>query len=520
MKMGIVFWGLFSICSICWCAEVSWQEVSRGIVNVKFVVVDPGNQKVVYLGSDKGLFKSADGGETWNNLLQVRGSNRSVNYLVFDKQVKNRIFAATAAGLYASSDAGKRWERIFQGKNYSEGSCTSVALVSNGILLGTNSGLFKSNDGGRSWHKETGKLGESQIFNITCSSIELSQVYIASTSGAYRSLDSGSSWQRIYFTKTSGQGSDFEDEVEGAQEEDFYSGVKYIALDPKNINTVYLATNRGIYKSSSQGLDWELFPDNGLLSRDTQFLALSEKSKVYAIAKSGLFVYQGDRWEEVSLGLPASIINFMGFDKEANLYVCTDKGLFRAALNFKLMSMSDDIVMEYTKGEPGIESVQQAAINYAEVNPEKIALWRKQACAKALLPEVNFGLDRNTTDLWHWEGGSTTKADDDTLRRGRDSLDWGVVLSWDLGKLIWNDDQTSIDTRSRLTVQLRNDILDEVVKLYFERIRVKMEMDSLQIEDRRKRFEKELRVKELTASIDSLTGGYFSKQINANGKSV
>ena len=62
-------------------------------------------------------------------------------------------------------------------------------------------------------------------------------------------------------------------------------------------------------------------------------------------------------------------------------------------------------------------------------------------------------------------------------------------------------------------VQLRGDLLDEVNKLYFERIRVKMELDSLQIEDRKKRFEKELRVKELTASLDALTGGYFSSQI-------
>lgn len=62
-------------------------------------------------------------------------------------------------------------------------------------------------------------------------------------------------------------------------------------------------------------------------------------------------------------------------------------------------------------------------------------------------------------------------------------------------------------------VELRNDILDEVNKVYFERIRVKVELDNLSIEDRKKRFEKELRLRELTASIDALTGGYFSQQL-------
>jgi len=62
-------------------------------------------------------------------------------------------------------------------------------------------------------------------------------------------------------------------------------------------------------------------------------------------------------------------------------------------------------------------------------------------------------------------------------------------------------------------VQLRDDILDEVTKLYFERLRVKMELDNLSIEDRKKRWEKELRLKELTASIDAMTAGFFSQKI-------
>ena len=60
-------------------------------------------------------------------------------------------------------------------------------------------------------------------------------------------------------------------------------------------------------------------------------------------------------------------------------------------------------------------------------------------------------------------------------------------------------------------MQLRDDILDEVTKLYFERIRVKVELDNLSIEDRKKRLDKELRLNELTAVLDGLTGGSFSR---------
>jgi len=61
-------------------------------------------------------------------------------------------------------------------------------------------------------------------------------------------------------------------------------------------------------------------------------------------------------------------------------------------------------------------------------------------------------------------------------------------------------------------VELRDDILDEINKLYFERLRVKSELDNLAIEDRSKRFDKQLKFEELTASLDSLTGGYYSDQ--------
>jgi len=60
---------------------------------------------------------------------------------------------------------------------------------------------------------------------------------------------------------------------------------------------------------------------------------------------------------------------------------------------------------------------------------------------------------------------------------------------------------------------LRNDILDQVNKFYFEHLRVRMELDSLNVEETKKRFEKELKLQELASSLDSLTAGYYSEQL-------
>jgi hypothetical protein len=206
----------------------------------------------------------------------------------------------------------------------------------------------------------------------------------------------------------------------------------------------------------------------------------------------------------------------LGLDKQGNLYAACNKGLFKARINNSSLNTGVNTIALYYKDEPKINEVQAAAIKYAEVEPEKISRWREKAAKKAFLPKLSASVNRDTSDLWHWESGSTTKTGDDVLIRGRDTVGWDVTLTWDLGEVIWNEDQTSIDVRSRLMVELRDDILDEVTKLYFERLRVKMELDNLSIEDRKKRLEKELRLEELTASLDALTGGYFSRRIKNN----
>jgi len=160
--------------------------------------------------------------------------------------------------------------------------------------------------------------------------------------------------------------------------------------------------------------------------------------------------------------------------------------------------------------EPTINEVHQLAIDYAEVNQEKIANWRVLARKKALLPDLSVGLDRDASDLFHWNTGASP----DELQKGREIIDWDVSLSWDLADLVWSADQTAIDSRSKLMVELREDILDEVTRLYFERRRLQIELVSSDGSDGQITLGREMRIAELTALIDALTGGEFSKRIH------
>lgn len=490
--------------------DLVWGDISRGNLDVKTVLVQPDNPAIIYLGSKNGVFKTEDNGENWRNILSLKGENRVVNFLLCDPKDKNSLYAATGNGLYHSPDQGKRWMRIFKGKSYLENECTVLAVLPYAIHLGTKAGLFVSKDKGRSWYRQAGELGKTAILSIASHPKEPDYIYVACVEGVFKTKNKGQSWEKVFVASPTETNGDVEQTLEDQDEAQRFSDVRYISIDPNNINHLYLATSKGVYESKDRGESLNLMTDFGLLSQDIKFLFVSQQSHIYAVTKSGIFEYRDERWYELSFGLVAEEINSLSMDSQGNLYAACDKGLFKAKLGDFANGKQDNTLALYYKDEPGIKEVQQAAIKYAEVEPEKIKRWRKQARMKAILPKLTVGLDRSESTNYEIYTSSTTRY----VYEGPDDKSSGfdVTLSWELGDLIWSDDQTNIDVRSRLMVQLRDDILDEVTKLYFERIRVKMELDNLSIEERKKRLEKELKLQELTASLDGLTGGYFSRQ--------
>lgn len=507
--------------------EVSWEDISRGNSDIRTILPNPDNPAIIYAGTGRVVLKTQDGGASWLVVLSVSGQNKAVNFLAFALEDKNSLFAATGNGLFYSSNQGQNWKRIFRGKNALESECTSVAVLSGTIYLGTRQGFWISKDKGKSWHRGSSELGNSHILSIAAAEKGPGYLYVACTEGVFQTKDNGQNWERIFMSSPTDAEEESEDTIrDDADETEETSSIRYLAVDPQDCNQLYLATAKGIYKSQDKGKNWSLLSDYGLLSQDIRFLLTSDQSRLCVATKAGIFEYRNERWYELSLGLTAEEINSLALDSQSNLYAACHNGLFKAKLD-EFIPAQGNICSAYYQDEPEIKAVHKAAIKYAEVEPEKIIRWRKQAAKRAWLPKLTVDMDRDldrttSSSIWGTYSSNGTPGryyvgPDDTTKYN--NKNFGLSLTWELGDLIWSDDQTSIDVRSRLMVQLREDILDEVTKIYFERIRVKMDLNNLSIEDRKKRYEKELRLEELTATLDAITGGYFSQEIKNPSKS-
>ena len=163
--------------------------------------------------------------------------------------------------------------------------------------------------------------------------------------------------------------------------------------------------------------------------------------------------------------------------------------------------------------EPTIRQVQKAAIRYGDLGNGKIKRWQWGSRVRSLVPRVSTGRDFSRSTNVDIDRAGTNNPDvfisgpDDRTRSSH------LDFTWELGDLLYSSAQTSIDSRTKLLVELRESILSEVTRIYFERRRVQLEIAFSPPQTPQDYFDALLRLDELTAQLDALTNGFMSRQI-------
>ncbi len=218
----------------------TWTPIFDGesSYSIGCVTVDPNDSSVVWVGTGEnvggrhvgygdGVYKSLDGGASWENMGLKESEH--IGTILVDPRDSNVVYVASQGplwsgggdrGLYKSTDGGTTWEKILGGDNEYTGvnevvmdprdpdvlyasthqRFRTVAALING---GPESGIHKSTDGGETWRKlesglpkeDMGKIGlavSPQNPDVVYATIELAY----RKGGFYRSTNGGGTWEK------------------------------------------------------------------------------------------------------------------------------------------------------------------------------------------------------------------------------------------------------------------------------------------------------------------------------------
>ncbi len=524
-------------------AQTKWQKINSVVAEgpIKQFVIHPQNPQQIIFSTEKGLYLLDLQTNSQKQIASGLFKGDAINDLYIEKSAPFTLYAAGKDGLFSSSDFGETWQTLFKASKEEEVGLS--VLKKNGILyLGTASGLFYKTETAVLWNKKGGLLRDIPIYKLEQDSQNL---YLSDLRKVYRLALERDEVEEVYSVGREERAFDVLSGIWGGLDKtettETTDKINDLFIVGGEHTIIFLASSKGVEYSIDEAATWQKFPSAGLplasvtsllikqaiISHGQEAQSLSETLSslagldFFVGTKEGVFSYQGEHWAQMYEGLETNDVRFLDIDQQTRVVAATDQGLFFMPVE-KAVTERDSGVQEANQNsngdfsiprelseEPSIQQVQEWAVRYAEVSPDKIWNWRKQARAKALLPSLEVGLDRQGSDLYQWDTGTNP----DALRKGHDFLGWDVGLKWNFSDLIWSTDQTTIDVRSKLMVELREDVLDEVTRLYFERRRIQMGLISGNGLEDAVRLEKQIRVTELTALIDAFTGGQYSRRL-------
>ena len=177
-------------------------------------------------------------------------------------------------------------------------------------------------------------------------------------------------------------------------------------------------------------------------------------------------------------------------------------------------------VLGHFSGEPDVGAVQAMAMSYTKTNPELVEGWLKASKTAFGLPAVTLSYDKDLDDYNTWnyvdlDGNGEVETDEFQLYNSRadDDDSFGVRLAWRLDKIVMSSERIRVINEAQDIVKLRDKVLEDVTRLYFDRRRLQVEQLLSPAGDLRSQLKNELRLQELTANIDALTGGRFSASL-------
>lgn len=236
---------------------------------------------IVYAGAeDAALFKSRDGGKSWQELPGLRGAKghlwqpgaggMAVHTILLDPTDPNRVYVAiSAAGVFRTDDAGQTWKPVNRGlkspyelpdPDAEVGHCVHRIAMHRSrpgvIFMQKHWDVMRSDNAGDSWTEVSGNLPSDFGFPIDVHAHEPETIYVVPIKSDSEHFPPDGKL-RVYRSRTGGN--DWEALTKGLPQQDCYVNVlrDAMAVDSLDPCGIYFGTTGGqVYCSADNGDSW------------------------------------------------------------------------------------------------------------------------------------------------------------------------------------------------------------------------------------------------------------------------
>lgn len=293
------------------------------------IIVDPKDSEIIYVaaqgplwgaGGDRGLYKSTDGGKSWNKSLYI-SENTGVTDVVMDPRDNKTLYAASyqrrrhvwtllnggpEGAVYKSTDAGANWEKIMSGLPAGDIGRIGLAIspVNPDCIYALveaeedKGGFFKSTNRGAKWVKQSSvKSASPQYYSeIFCDPVQHDKIWMPDTYTKV-SVDGGKNWTNL-----------------SLKERHVDDHALYI--DSDNNNYVLIGGDGGLYESYDGGSTWRFFEN----------LPITQFYRIQADNNEPFYSVYGGTQDNNSLGAPARTRHYAGILNQHWIYLVGGDG--------------------------------------------------------------------------------------------------------------------------------------------------------------------------------------------------
>jgi photosystem II stability/assembly factor-like uncharacterized protein len=330
----------------------SWQRIVRGIDNKHYLSslsMSPQNTNTVFLASlGDGVYKSENGGNLWGKVNEGL-TNLNINLLAVSPHSDNLVLAAgKEKDLYLTEDGGKSWQPAIKDTT----KITAIAFFPNDpnkMIAGSDKGsLYLSENGGKSWQEKASLKNSGSITALSISpQFAQDKMWLVGTAkaGVFQTTDGGKSFVASNQGLTDKSIQDLIIFSQASQEPMFF------------VST----WNDGFFESSDRGKTWKKHSEG--LTKDSQadegkfklphFTSLrisksfNQDKTLFLAGFNGLFqsTNGGESWQEVrtlSTGTVVSLAISPNYQNDStlavvtyvgNIYLSQDRGKTWKAIN-------------------------------------------------------------------------------------------------------------------------------------------------------------------------------------------